>query len=261
MKYIIEGQVFFRPEDGTFWMEEKEDEKVILPPIVARLMTLLVDRQGTVLTRDEIMNFVWTVHGLEPSGNSLNQYISNIRRNFQNVGLGDDVIKTIPRIGFIFNAELSVVKVSESEIAQDVDDPGPQPIEHRKKTNGTKTGYSIFALLIAIMAATPIMVKTGVNVLNEYRLEITPVPIGKVNRCEVQTVKMENASRNPKMIPITQKLFNDSNIHCKNHEKAFLFIQSSVFYNKPSRAFISLCGEENKTLTSCKNFSFNNWSE
>lgn len=123
MKYIIEGQVFFRPEDGTFWMEEREDEKVILPPIVARLMTLLVDRQGTVLTRDEIMNFVWTVHGLEPSGNSLNQYISNIRRNFQNVGLGDDVIKTIPRIGFIFNAELSVVKVSESEIAQDVDEP------------------------------------------------------------------------------------------------------------------------------------------
>ncbi|MBB1200880.1 hypothetical protein EGM70_11315 [Enterobacteriaceae bacterium 89] len=257
MKYIIEGQVFFRPEDGTFWMEEKEDEKVILPPIVARLMTLLLDRQGDILTRDEIMDFVWTVHGLEPSGNSLNQYISGIRRNFQNFGFGDDVIKTIPRIGFIFNAELSVVKESDPAIAPKIDVPAPNSMESSKK----KRGYFLLVLLTAVMAGTPFMIKKGVNILNDRQLETIPVIIGEINQCDVQTVKMANSSRDPKIMPIAKKLFNDNNIRCKNREKAFLFIQSSIFYNKPGRAFVSLCGEKNNTLTSCKNYSFNNWSE
>ncbi|MGU3522808.1 transcriptional regulator [Enterobacteriaceae bacterium C23F] len=260
MKYLIEDRVIFRPDDGTFWAIGHEDEKVILPPIVARLMTLLLEEQGNVLTRDEIMERVWTIHGLEPSGNSLNQYISNIRRNFLNAGLGDNVIKTIPRIGFIFSGEIKVEKQlrPEAENSFPVEEAS-LPRKVVKTSSNHKLFYSTLFVFSAIIIATPWLVSRSLDVINEHHLEIKPVSIGTINQCHVQTVKMDNASRNPNIHLVAQKIFDNANIHCENKETAFLFVQNSSFHNEPGRIFISACKKLNGDLISCKNQSFNNW--
>ncbi|SNY69798.1 winged helix-turn-helix domain-containing protein [Enterobacter sp. CC120223-11] len=263
MKYIIEDRIIFRPDDGTFWMTEREGEKVILPPIMARLMTLLLEEQGEVLTRDEIMDRVWTIHGLEPSGNSLNQYISNIRRNFQNVGLGDEVIKTIPRIGFVLSSEIKIEKddrvVPVSETAPDIQQREPTQETGSRSVTRKSFCFPLFAVFIAAMTVTPFILKAGINQINDRSLITVPVDIGKINECDVKTLKMDNASHHPEVRSVAQRIFDTEDIRCANGEAAFLFIQSSVFYNQPGRIFVSVCRENHGELVSCKSHSFNNW--
>lgn len=259
MKYIIENRVIFCPDDGTFWQVEHEDEKVILPPIVSRLMTLLLEEQGKVLMRDEIMDRVWTVYGLEPSGNSLNQYISNIRRHFQNSGIGDEIIKTIPRIGFVLNADFKIEKDINSAVVETVVMQGIPPAAEFKPTYSLKRVYGALVLSSTIILGMPFIFTRGVEILNESRIEINPFSIGPINQCDVRTVKMDNASRSPNTLAVAQKILDKNNINCLNHEVVFLFIQSSVLHNEPGRIFISVCENNGHKFSFCENQAFNNW--
>lgn len=263
MKYIIEDRIIFRPDDGAFWMTERECEKIILPPIVARLMALLLEEQGKVLTRDEIMDRIWTVHGLEPSGNSLNQYISNIRRNFQNVGLGDEVIKTIPRIGFVLSNEIKIKKDIQIEL---LPDPATE-IPHLEKvhTNSSSSAtykflyFILFSLVLIVIVSTPFIIQSGVNLVNNNKITTVPMSIGTINQCNVKTIKMDNANHHPELRLLAQRILDNNNIHCANDETVILFAQNSVMHNQPGRVFISVCREGDRKLSSCKSLSFNGW--
>ncbi|WP_431626833.1 winged helix-turn-helix domain-containing protein [Enterobacter chengduensis] len=263
MKYIVEDKIVFRPDDGAFWMTEREDEKVILPPIVSRLMALLLEEQGKIMTRDEIMERVWTIDGLEPSGNSLNQYISNIRRHFQNVGLGEEVIKTIPRIGFVLSSEIKIEKdIHRPVISEPLsENHHPELIKdiHSGLALRSSSFYALLAVIILVIVCTPFLFKAGINRVNNNNLIIDPVVIGKINQCNVSTLQMENTSHHSDFRALSQRIFDAKNIHCLKDETAFLFVQSSVFYDQPGRVFVSVCDNSNGILVSCKNYSFNNW--
>lgn len=298
MKYIIEERVYFRPDDGTLWLIDRETEKIILPPIVSRLMTVLLEEQGKVLTREELMHRVWTIHGLEPSGNSLNQYISNIRRNMQNLGLSDDVIRTVPRIGFILNNEILIEKEREDALVgnnpgdPDVAEPGatdaeaadatgsditksemPEPgatgsaaHNHQAVTEPKNTAINhqrkfFISLLcfVAFLIAVPFIIKNTLEFINGRQQVNSPVLIGRINSCDVYGINMERSVHEPGILELSQKLFNENKITCQPDNVALLFIQNGVFHDKPGRIFISVCTRNKEKLTSCKNNLFNSW--
>lgn len=113
MYHILNKEVVFSPDDGAIWLKEKADDKVILTPTLNRLLQCLIENHGKVITREEVFQHVWDRWGKEGSNNSLNQFISQLRKIFHSYGFSDDTITTVPRIGFILNNDIAIQTLHE----------------------------------------------------------------------------------------------------------------------------------------------------
>src|SRR5829696_4215866 len=100
---LREGQLFSR--DG---------EPVPLTPKAFETLVALVENSGHVLSKDELMKKVWPDSFVEE--NNLSQNISQLRRALQSAG-GDaaNYIETVPRRGYRFRAQVTVVEKETSE--------------------------------------------------------------------------------------------------------------------------------------------------
>lgn len=108
MYFIIDKEIYFRPADGALWREGAENEKRYLTLASSRLLAFFIENRGEILSRDTIFEAVWEKYGLHSSNNTLNQYISLLRRTLAEFGLGTDIIKTIPKVGFLFTTDIDV---------------------------------------------------------------------------------------------------------------------------------------------------------
>ncbi len=101
---LREGQLFARG-----------GEPVPLTPKAYETLVALVENSGHVISKDELMKKVWPDSFVEE--NNLSQNISQLRRTLQSAG-GDDAasyIETVPRRGYRFRAQVTVVEEETSE--------------------------------------------------------------------------------------------------------------------------------------------------
>lgn len=263
MKYILDETLVFRSDDGAMWHVDNEGEKLIISPIVSRLFSLLLDKQGEILTRDDIMYQVWSMHGLEPSGNSLNQYISQLRKNMKNFGFHENVIRTLPRVGFVFDESISIVK---AETCTEINAVYIDELNNKdRRTNGKPKGRNkknvigllVFLILVFIAVMIPSVIKSISARFETTQNIINPKMIGLVNSCKVYWVG--DTVFDTDTISLVQKVFDDNDLTCADHNMVLFYAQAGVRFDNPGRIFISLCKENNGILTSCESKLFNSW--
>lgn len=127
MHYEINGRIGFSPGENLVWRLEDNDNFQLLPRFAGYLLETFIRHNGQPLTREFLLDALWHQNGLTASGNSLNNYISMVRKALSNFDL-PDVINTIPKYGFCFTvAEIVCVPgvtgdaVPEPEPAQDAE--------------------------------------------------------------------------------------------------------------------------------------------
>jgi DNA-binding winged helix-turn-helix (wHTH) protein len=113
MSYIIEESVMFDEVKGSLSNIETKDE-ISLPPTAACILLILFSNDSSPVERSQFIEQVYTKFGFDLSNNTLNQYISLLRKNIRNLGIESDVIITIPRVGFYISTDVKVVKNSIS---------------------------------------------------------------------------------------------------------------------------------------------------
>ena len=90
--------------DGSQRRLLRSGEDVYLPPKTFELLLHLLQNRGRVLTKDELLEAVWPdVNVVE---NTLAQRIREIREALGDGTHGARFIKTVPRVGYQFIAEL-----------------------------------------------------------------------------------------------------------------------------------------------------------
>ncbi len=104
------GNFQLNAQDKTLWREE---ELISLPPKVFDTLLVLVEKQGGVVTKDEILNEVWADTFVEE--NNLSQNIYTLRQVLGKDENGKTFIETIPRRGYRFASPIRTVK---SQISQ-----------------------------------------------------------------------------------------------------------------------------------------------
>mgnify|MGYP000890740156 CR=1 FL=1 len=109
MIYKISDTVRFKPADGAIWSIDSPEQVINLTITNCNLLCMLLNNKGAILSRENILEDIWDKQGLRSSNNTLNQYISILRRTFSLLGIDEEVIKTIPKVGFCFNEAISVV--------------------------------------------------------------------------------------------------------------------------------------------------------
>ncbi len=93
LQIIVFGEFRFDPVERTLW---RGDESVPLPPKAAEILAVLLENDGQIVTREDLLATVWKDTFVE-EGN-INYTISLLRK-----ALGDkSLIQTVPRRGYKF---------------------------------------------------------------------------------------------------------------------------------------------------------------
>lgn len=111
MPHLIDGVVRFDEIKGSLMNVETGDE-ISLPPSAVCVFIILLNNEKNPVERGEFMEQVYLRFGFDMSNNTLNQYISLLRKNLKNLGVDVDVITTIPKIGFCISPDVVVVNES-----------------------------------------------------------------------------------------------------------------------------------------------------
>ena len=130
MKYIINLTLIFDPESRLLMLRNNTQLTVGLSNPATRLLSELIKNNKTELTREILLKHVWEDFGFSPSGATLSNHISELRKAFEALGMSKDILLTVPRIGFKLDAEIhpETKLAKESASAEHIElQPSSQP--------------------------------------------------------------------------------------------------------------------------------------
>ncbi|UCH87445.1 MAG: response regulator transcription factor [Dehalococcoidia bacterium] len=81
-----------------------EGDSVTLTPTEFRLLEYLMERPGTVVAAEELLEKVWGFFPHSGSGDIVRSHMRNLRRKISRVTRGREVIRTLPRRGYRLTA-------------------------------------------------------------------------------------------------------------------------------------------------------------
>ncbi|CAI1130325.1 winged helix-turn-helix domain-containing protein [Serratia proteamaculans] len=185
MKFIINKRLKYHEDRSTIEAIDDNMEPIALTTTLNRLLALLVKNNNVLLTREHILTQVWDDHGQTASNNNLNNYISMLRKILATLG-EEDIISTLPRQGFMFNAaEINTID-SDVFINSEQHEPNQFPDSSDKEITPITTSKKpipmilLCFLFIASLALPPLVLNTG-----GYK-KIDEKSIGMVGKCNVK---------------------------------------------------------------------------
>ncbi|WP_259568029.1 transcriptional regulator [Enterobacter sichuanensis] len=266
MRYVINRTIHFRNTDGALWKgDENDPSSITLTVTTSRLLTFLLERHGEVASRDDILETVWTAHGLRSSNNSLNKYIADLRKVFINMELDEDVIITVPKIGFMFAREIEVDKESSAVEDEQFDhDPHIHEavVDNDNKAQKRNRKRNFFLpFLILLVGVMPIFLSkfgigvkfSGIGTLpqsNSYLL-------GNVDGCDIYTLQQSSVDMTNVKMFIARTLIKKTGLTCLKNTKVFFQPSDPVVYGYPGRVFLSRCTynkDSPQKFAACDNF-------
>ena len=108
--YIINDMVEFHPVASTLHNLHNPNNTVTLNSPASRCLLLLIKNEDTVVSQQEVMDSVWGEIGMTVSPNTYYQNISVLRKGLKKIGLSEETVITIPRIGLTLAAGTRIMK-------------------------------------------------------------------------------------------------------------------------------------------------------
>ncbi|WP_273867127.1 winged helix-turn-helix domain-containing protein [Serratia odorifera] len=108
MKYRINGHVLFDADSGSLSLMDFSDDPLAVSNPTKRLLLLLIINHGEPVSREVIFRKVWDDYGMVSSNNNLNQCVSKLRRILKTLGIDDEVIITVPKVGFMLSRDIAI---------------------------------------------------------------------------------------------------------------------------------------------------------
>ena len=290
IEYVIGQLIKFNPSREAISLLSNLDTMIILTPACARLLVYLIDSQGVIISREAIFTCLWEKYGYSPSNGSLNTYISFIRKCFVNLGFTEEVIKTIPKIGFLFNPNVLVEiieekqndSISESHGGADdkennncydvnqsayFDEHGtetPEEKKHIQINDGSKNGsqrLNINNYWLLFFASLITLVWGGVSMLDYQEKEIfsiTSISVGKDDGCDIRFLPVH--AGDSIMFNENQAIYmvRQSGFTCKPGGVFYLYADKNVTAEQRGKVYVSYCQKNSSAITSCRDFMDHN---
>lgn len=110
-KIILNSFLTFEPDKKRI---TGRGNPVIISASASLCLELLIENVGQLVTHQHFYDYVWRRFGTEPASTTLYQNISALRRAIYKAGLQEDIIRTMPRKGFLLSPQTTVEKESLS---------------------------------------------------------------------------------------------------------------------------------------------------
>ncbi|HIE4798804.1 TPA: winged helix-turn-helix domain-containing protein [Serratia marcescens] len=240
MCYIINKNVCFSPKDKTLSLTTAIEDSVSLSNQATRLLSELIKENNKAVTREHLLKTVWEDYGLTPSNNNLYMAVSELRKSFILLGLDKNIIRTIPKSGFAFEAQIDVA-ISEVPGVRGKDEGGKKKV---------KAGQIIFATaaLITLLPLTFFLTVPKVSTLANITTNETYGIDYHYEKCQFYPIDHASKGHVSEILAVMKE---KNMLNCTNYPK-------NVFYQKSSRnfTFIGICsaaaGGENSDCESIR---------
>lgn len=242
MLYLINHNVTFRPEDGAIWEGGNKDEPLMLTLTESRLLIFLIEEQGRVISRNEIFHDVWDRWGLDGSNNSLNHFISRLRKVFAACELPNDAIKTVPRIGFMLSEDLDIQKID-----------APSFVEK----GNSYIKFFIWSTYILITALLFYILIVYLPISDNKKIPTQMV--GNYQNCNVYSLTSPLDVNKNKLLNNVDKIALEFNIDCSLPGTIFLQIDKKALYSDGGVIYIAHCTGRKRSISDCISFMDKNW--
>ena len=122
-RYLIADTMLFDDELYEISVLGDALKSVVLGAAASRCFSTLLEAQGAIVTKKNLLHEGWERYGQQVSINSVSQSIAQIRRCLSLLELPDCVV-TVPRIGYKISDALSIEKLNENAMLLK-----PEPVE------------------------------------------------------------------------------------------------------------------------------------
>ncbi|EMM7535744.1 winged helix-turn-helix domain-containing protein [Citrobacter braakii] len=279
-EYVIGQKIRYVPASETLSLVSRPEDLVVLTPACNRLLLHLLSSQGTVLSRDTIFSVLWEQYGYSPSNNSLNTYISLIRKAFINLGITDDVVVTIPKVGFIFSPDISVEAThiySEPECADDAKENNiyqsfDTVTETQHETDDKKTQLAPISLnnISPVVKQKRLRLNTSLVLVSVALIvsliifmsyprapliaEIKPVSVGQLNGCALYYLPMHVGGSIMLSNNEISSIIHASNFRCQTGDDFYFYADDNVRTGHSGMIYVTSCQTRDGRMTACRNY-------
>ncbi|WED24094.1 helix-turn-helix domain-containing protein [Vibrio sp. JC009] len=118
MKYKLAENYVFYPEKNSL-VDCLDENEFLIGNNESRLLLLLLQNHGQVVTRAHIQKFVWEDLGFRVDSSSLTQAVSNLRKTLGDSPQSPRFITTVPKIGYKFISPVDKL-IPDSAIAEEI---------------------------------------------------------------------------------------------------------------------------------------------
>ncbi|EMS9661220.1 winged helix-turn-helix domain-containing protein [Klebsiella aerogenes] len=250
MFFICNNSLLFDPEAHTVSVVGQPESVLTLSAPAVRLLQEFIRHKGSELSREELITRVWQEFGFTPSGNNLNKAISELRKSFQALGEHHELIVTIPRYGFRFDADVIF------QPAQNIDTSAPEPqlqkAEKRKQPPRLKW-WLIFTALLASVFGIGIIIRQQQNITTAVRLK----PIEqKIAKCSVWLI---NDHGRPLVLSKLAELLDKNGVACQREAYSVYYFSARFSLVAADEVFIGACPVNKDSL--CKTIRYKSGAE
>lgn len=203
------------------------------------------------MTRDEMLASVWELYGQEPSGHSLNQNMSAIRKAMRMLGCDDEIIKTIPRVGVCVDAELvSLIELNKEDCKNITD-------SSRKKRNTLLQWWGAVSVMVSLIISTVVIKLEYVPWVPSERKLFMSLPVYKINNignCPLYSISSGTEYINQNRTTLSQKIA-DKHLNCISMAVFMIYAEDSFITEGKGRAILSRClkkSEKSEDFSLCE---------
>lgn len=252
MKYIINKTVIFDSTELTLCLYENTQIVARLTKPATRLLLALIQKSGISITREALLENVWLTYGFTASNAGLNNYISELRKAFSSLGYDHELIITLPKLGFRFEAEIdlhdssiiipeSLSLVEENESLINIEKPEetsqlPPPIIEKISISRRKELF-VLAGCILIFAMSGIMI-LNITKKEEYDYQ----KITKIDNCDIYVL---GKTRQPgELSERIANVLKQEAVDCKNIPSSVFYFEDRIGKNTVRADLTSVCSKD-----------------
>ncbi|WP_336277820.1 winged helix-turn-helix domain-containing protein [Cronobacter dublinensis] len=237
MIFILDNEVIYDSLNGSLRRtDQKMADAQMLTTIANKILSHLVIHHGELVSRNTLFDEVWEKAGLVSSSNTLNQYISVLRKMFSGYLGEKEVIITVPRAGYMLSKEVSISEYT----------PLQRHLSLWPKFVAGVIGLCVFIAGTLMFASSP--------------EKIVPRKIGELKGCPVYDISgVKSDVGDATNYNVSRQALEMNNQICTETTAFYVYAQETLHLHKPARIMFTRCIEWNDSRDTCQNIYYYSW--
>lgn len=264
MKYQLAGLLVYDNEDGSITLcNAAESESQMLTCTAQTILNLLIAHHGIVVERETFLQQVWDDRGLRGSSNSLNQYISILRKMFAALAPEHIFIVTVPKVGFMLSGDISIVPLDapapSAPSSTVIEETVPNADAHLGESASRKAArrrlnwlYSALTLIVIGCCLTAFVWKNHSQQTELY-------PLDTIESCPVYTLSPLADVFRERAKKLVRQIKDEGAFNCLPHSNFYVHIQDPVLYGDQGRLVLAQCSQFRGQASACQTLYFYEW--
>lgn len=227
-----------------------------------RLLLEFIQSNGDNISRDDLLERVWIAYGYSASNASLNNYISELRKAFTALGCHHELITTLPKLGFRFEAEIDLLDavLATPEVFQfnketltlndsdEIEDIIPEslPASNIDTSPQRKKRFVLAGITLLIVSISSIML------LMNHQKKYDSKKITKLDQCEIYV--LDKTPLADDLVEKISAILKKESVDCKKIPSDVFYHEDRIGKNLVRADLLSVCSKvNNRRYDSCFN--------